>query len=71
VVSRRPPGQVLSALPLTVLDRARDLLQRFDEATDCRLTGPVSTADRLLAGAAGAVERTPVLRRGERPETSR
>jgi len=71
VVSRRPPGQVLSALPLTVLDRARDLLQRLDEATRCRLTGPVSTADRLLAGAAGAVERTPLLRRGERPETSR
>jgi hypothetical protein len=54
-----------------VLDRTRDLLQRFDEATRCRLTGPVSTADRLLAGAAGAVERTPLLRRGERPETSR
>ena len=71
VVSRRPPGQVLSALPLTVLDRTRDLLQRFDEATRCRVTGPVSTADRLLAGAAGAVERTPLLRRGERPETSR
>jgi hemerythrin superfamily protein len=71
VVSRRPPGQVLSALPLTVLDRARDLLQRLDEATRCRFTAALSTADRLLATAAGAVERIPVLQRGERPETSR
>ncbi len=71
VVSRRPPGQTLSALPLTVLDRARDGLQRLDEATRCRFTSPLSTADRYLATAAGAVERIPVLQRGERPETSR
>ena len=71
VVSRRPPGQALSALPLTVLDRARDLLQKLDETTRCRFTAPVSTADRLLATAAGAVERIPILQRGERPETSR
>jgi hemerythrin superfamily protein len=71
VVSRRPPGQVLSALPLTVLDRARDLLQKLDERTRCRFTAPVSAADRLLATTAGAVERIPLLRRGERPETSR
>jgi hemerythrin superfamily protein len=71
VVSRRPPGQTLSALPLTVLDRARDLLQRLDEASHCRFTAPISTADRLLATTAGAVERIPVLQRGERSETSR
>jgi hemerythrin superfamily protein len=71
VVSRRPPGQVLSALPLTVLDRARDLLQKLDEVTRCRFTASVSTVDRLLAAAAGAVERIPVLQWGERPETSR
>jgi hemerythrin superfamily protein len=71
VVSRRPPGQTLSALPLTVLDRSRDNLQRLDEATSGRL-GPVLTAaDRGLATAAGAVERFPAFRRGERPETSR
>jgi hemerythrin superfamily protein len=71
VVSRRPPGQILSALPLTVLDRGRDLLQKLDEVTRCRFTTPVSTADRLLATAAGAVERIPVLQWGERAETSR
>jgi len=71
VVSRRPPGQTLSALPLTVLDRSRDRLQQLDELTRGRLGSPLSVADRLLAGAAGAVERLPVVRRGERPETSR
>jgi hemerythrin superfamily protein len=71
VVSRRPPGQTLSALPLTVLDRSRDRLQQLDELTLRRYTSPLSTLDRLLATAAGAVERLPVMQRGERPETSR
>jgi hemerythrin superfamily protein len=71
VVSRRPPGQTLSALPLTVLDRSRDRLQQLDELTRRRFTSPLSTLDRLLAAAAGAVERLPVMQRGERPETSR
>jgi hypothetical protein len=66
VVSRRPPGQTLSALPLTVLDRTRDRLQQLDEVTRWRFTAAVAAADRLLAG---AVERLPVLRRvsGRRP----
>ncbi|HWM03810.1 MAG TPA: hemerythrin domain-containing protein [Actinophytocola sp.] len=71
VVSRRPPGQTLSALPLTVLDRARDRLQQLDELTRGRFTSAVSAVDRALSGAAGAVERWPLLQRGERPETSR
>src|SRR4051794_13138733 len=57
VVSRRPPGQTLSALPLTMLDRGRDRLQQFDGLTRWRFTGPISTADRWLATAAAAVER--------------
>jgi hypothetical protein len=71
VVSRRPPGQTLSALPLTVLDRSRDNLQRLDEATSGRRGPVLAAADRGLATAAGAVEQFPVFRRGERPETSR
>lgn len=71
VVSRRPPGQTLSALPLTVLDRSRDRLQQVDELTRGRLATPIAAADRVLAATAGAVERLPVVRRGERPETSR
>jgi hypothetical protein len=69
VVSRRPPGQTLSALPLTVLDRTRDRLQQLDELTRCRITRVIAAADRLLAAAAGAVERLPVMQRGERPVT--
>jgi hypothetical protein len=68
-VSRRPPGQPLSALPLTVLDRGRDQLQRVDERTGGRWRGAVAAADRRLAFAAGAVERLPIVQRGERPET--
>jgi hypothetical protein len=71
VVSRRPPGQTLSALPLTVLDRARDRLEQLDELTRGRFTSAASAVDRALSGAAGAVERRPLFQRGERPETSR
>jgi hemerythrin superfamily protein len=71
VVSRRPPGQTLSALPLTVLDRTRDQLQRLDERTGYRFRAGLGALDRVLAGAAGAVERLPIIRRGERAETSR
>jgi hemerythrin superfamily protein len=70
VVSRRPPGNVLAALPLTVIDRTRDALdaggRRFPQAH-----GPTSRASRALARAAGRVERTGPLRRGEDPSTRR
>jgi hemerythrin superfamily protein len=70
LVSRRPPGNALAALPLTVLDHGRDLLdasaRRFPKAH-----GPASRASDGLARAAGRVERTGVLRRGEHPSTHR
>jgi hypothetical protein len=70
VVSRRPPGNALAALPLTVLDRGRDLLEaggrRFPQ-----VHGPASRASGGLARAAGRVERAGVLRRGEHPSTHR
>jgi hemerythrin superfamily protein len=69
IVARRPPGNVLSALPLALLDRLRDLV-------DARLQGGGGIAapalQRLsaaLAGAAHAVERLPGMRLGEDPET--
>jgi hypothetical protein len=70
VVSRRPPGNVAAALPLTVLDNLRDL---------CEVAGPrlprgaapaVSRTSKALARAAGRVERLGIMRRGERPSTS-
>jgi hypothetical protein len=54
-----------------LLDRSRDRLQQVDELTHHRLTRALSTLDRILAAAAGWVERLPVMQRGERPETSR
>lgn len=69
VVSRRPPGQTLSALPLTVLDRSRDQLDRLARAAP----EPLATGSRLASGAlgtvAGLVEHVPPFPRGERPST--
>ena len=69
IVSRRPPGQTLSALPLSLTDRLRDGL---DHAAR-RVPQParpafVSTSDRMGA-VARQIEQLPPLRRGERPET--
>ena len=70
-VSRRPPGNVASAPPLSVLDRLRDGL----EATSQRTSAPVSSGLRAVADAlgraAGRLEALPGLRRGEQPETRR
>jgi hemerythrin superfamily protein len=70
VVSRRPPGNAIAALPLTVLDRARD---RLDDAARrwSAVRSPAVAVSRLAARAAGAVEQLPPLRRGERDATSR
>jgi hemerythrin superfamily protein len=70
VVSRRPPGNALAALPLTILDRSRDLL---DAVANRRPTwsGPLAHASRSLATAAGRIERAGLLRRGEDDRTRR
>jgi hemerythrin superfamily protein len=64
-VARRPPGNALAALPLTVLDRTRDLLDRTARRGPAPVQPAARAASRLLATAAGAVERVPVLQRGE------
>jgi len=69
IVSRRPPGQTLSALPLSLTDRLRDGL---DHAAR-RLPRPARPVLVSASGRVGAVaewiEQFPPLRRGERPET--
>lgn len=70
VVARRPPGNALAALPLTVLDNLRDL----GEVTAHRAppTAPaLRRASRALARAAGRVEQLAPFRAGERGSTSR
>lgn len=68
VVSRRPPGNVLSGLPLTVLDRSRDRLDGV-AGSGAAVAPAARGASRALAAVAGAVERLPPLRRGEDPST--
>jgi hemerythrin superfamily protein len=69
VVSRRPPGNLLSGAPLSLLDRSRDALDRAARAAP-GLAGPLRAASGALALAAGAVEHLPPLRRGEQPSTT-
>jgi hypothetical protein len=70
-VSRRPPGNAVSGLPLTVLDRSRDVVDAAARRSPEPLAAVGRTDSRGLAGVAGLVERIPVSRSGDRPPTSR
>jgi hemerythrin superfamily protein len=70
VVARRPPGNVAAALPLTVIDRGRDRLDRTARRGDSRLATTSRRISGLLAQAAGVVEHVPPLNRGEDPSTA-
>ncbi|SOD94419.1 hemerythrin domain-containing protein [Blastococcus haudaquaticus] len=70
-VSRRPPGNALSGLPLSLLDRTRDAVDAGVRRAPEQLV-PVGTAvSKGLASLAGAVERLPLSRKGDKPPTSR
>ncbi len=71
VVSRRPPGNVLAAAPLTMVDRSRDLLDLAGRRSAGRSQRWLGSASRRLGDVAGRVERWDPLRRGERPSTRR
>jgi hemerythrin superfamily protein len=71
MVSRRPPGNALSALPLSVLDRSRDVVDAVVRRAPARLAPVGQAVSWGLARLAGLVERTPPARRGDRPPTSR
>ncbi|HEX9966177.1 MAG TPA: hemerythrin domain-containing protein [Allosphingosinicella sp.] len=69
MVSRRPPGNVLSAPPLALLDRLRDLVDaRLQQGRkrDMPVSRSLSSA---LSKVAHAVERLPGMRLGENPAT--
>lgn len=65
VVARRPPGNALAALPLSVLDRARDELDRAGRSVPQPWAGGLDRTSRALGAVAGAVERVPPFTRGE------
>lgn len=70
-VSRRPPGNALSGLPLTVIDRTRDLVDAGVRRAPEQLVPLGRGVSKGLAGLAGLVERLPLSRKGDQPPTSR
>jgi hypothetical protein len=67
VVARRPPGNVAAALPLTMIDRARD---RLDQAHERGIMPALNRrVSRALTAAAHRIEHIPPLTRGEHPAT--
>ena len=70
VVSRRPPGNALAALPLTVLDRSRD---RLDAAANRapRIASALGAASHGVTQMSVRLEQLPPLRRGEHGSTRR
>ena len=69
IVARRPPGNVIAALPLTVLDRSRDRLDGMLLRGAGRSGSVLRRTSGMLTRAAHAVERLPAMRRGENPST--
>ncbi|BBY51911.1 hemerythrin [Mycolicibacterium arabiense] len=69
VVARRPPGNAVAALPLTVIDRSRDRLDKLARGGS-RVAGTSRRASGMLARAAGVIEHVPPMTRGEDPSTS-
>ena len=70
IVARRPPGNVIAALPLSVLDRSRDRLDAFRLRRDPG-KGALHALSTGLTVVSHAVERGPLMRRGEDTSTSR
>lgn len=69
VVARRPPGNVVAALPLSVLDRLRDLVDGAVLRSPERAAPALHRTGARLAGVAHRVEQLPLMRRGEDPST--
>jgi hemerythrin superfamily protein len=70
-VSRRPPGNALSGLPLSLIDRTRDAVDAGVRRAPDRLVPAGRALSKGLASVAGLVERVPLSRKGDRPPTSR
>lgn len=70
-LSRRPPGNLIAAVPLSLLDRSRDVLDRAARrgSGSARARARAEGASRTLARAAGLVERFGPVRHGERART--
>jgi hypothetical protein len=70
IVSRRPPGNLLSAMPLSLLDRSRDRLEAASFQVRSRsLASALRRAGASFTLATQAVERLPGMKAGEDRET--
>ncbi|MGX5358235.1 hemerythrin domain-containing protein [Kocuria sp. KH4] len=69
VVARRPPGNVVAAVPLSVLDRVRDLVDGAVARGPERAAPALRRMSTGLTGLTHRVERLPAMRRGEDPST--
>jgi hemerythrin superfamily protein len=69
VISRRPPGNVLAALPLSLVDRFQDgtdwLVRRAPES----VADPLRRSSQAVGRASARLEHVTGLRRGEDPST--
>ncbi|MFL6063782.1 MAG: hemerythrin domain-containing protein [Friedmanniella sp.] len=71
VVARRPPGNVLAALPLSVVDRTRDRVDLVLQHRPTWFAPVLRWASRRLRAVSHQLERLPVMRLGEDPSTGR
>lgn len=69
IVSRRPPGNVIAALPLSILDRSRDGVDLLAHRSPAGVSRALMTLGTMLARVAHAVEQVPIVRSGEDPST--
>jgi len=69
IVARRPPGNLLSALPLALIDRLRDGVDARLYSGGADPSGRLSALSTALEQASRAVERLPGMRSGEDPAT--
>ncbi|WP_210479473.1 hemerythrin domain-containing protein [Naasia sp. SYSU D00948] len=71
VVARRPPGNVVAALPLTAVDRLRDAVDARRLRGGAAPRPALDWVSRGLTRTAHAIEHLPLLGRGEDPSTRR
>jgi hemerythrin superfamily protein len=71
VVARRPPGNLVAALPLSLLDHARDGVDLVIQRGPAALTPALGWTSRWLTDVTHRLEHLRVMRTGEDPSTAR
>jgi len=69
VISRRPPGNVLAALPLSFLDRCQDRMDWLVRRTPSLIAEPLRRSSQAAGRLSSHIECLTPLRRGEDPST--